>query len=333
MGSWRKRCGFGWPFFGVLLLFPLWLQAARAASPAGLEGDQPGPTFTVPAKDIPAHWTVIAYGDTRFTDIADQSVGNAKARRWLVNRIAEEHPDAVLVSGDIPYNGANAGDYNVFRDETASWRGEGLRVYPALGNHELHGGEAQGLSNWWTAFPELRGRRWYSVLFGNAYFIVLDSNSDLGPGSPQQLWLAAQLAQLPKQTQFVFLELHHPPVADTIVPQIHLVRTNEASLASMLNAAAPKLRARLVVIAGHVHNYERFEQSGVEYLVSGGGGAKPYMVTRDLEDLYKNPSAVNFHYVRLHFDGKALQATMYRVDSDAEKPSWEARDSFTLAAR
>jgi hypothetical protein len=39
-------------------------------------------------------------------------------------------------------------------------------------------------------------------------------------------------------------------------------------------------RARFVVSAGHIHNYERLERDGVVYLVSGGGGAAPYEIDR-----------------------------------------------------
>ena len=293
---------------------------------------QPGPTFTVPTHDIPAEWTIIAYGDTRFTNPQNVTATNPKVRRWLVDKIAQEHPDALLISGDLPYNGASTNDYDVFRSETAPWRAAALRVYPALGNHELNGGEFLGLRNWWAEFPTLNHRRWYSVQFGKVYVIALDSDTDLTPGTRQQLWLADQFAHLPRETQFVMIELHHPPVADTLVPQLHLVRTNESALAIYLNSIAPKLHARLIVIAGHIHNYERFQQGNVTYLVDGGGGAKPYPVTRDPEDLYKNPPAVNYNYIRFHFDGTTLSATMFRVDADKDTPIWDPRDSFTVAA-
>src|SRR5450756_1024046 len=65
----------------------------------------PGPTFVVPPAEIPKHWNVIAYGDTRFTDPANTKVTNPKVRRWLVDQIAKEHPDALLISGDLPYKG------------------------------------------------------------------------------------------------------------------------------------------------------------------------------------------------------------------------------------
>ncbi len=291
-----------------------------------------GPTFVVPNKDIPKHWSVIAYGDTRFTDPSNITVTSPKVRRWLVERIASEHPDAVLVTGDLPYDGSVERDYDVFRKETESWRTEKLRVYPALGNHEIAHDPAKGIKDWWAAFPELAQRRWYSVEFRNAYFVALDSNLPLSSGSEQQIWLREQLEHLPKQTRFVLVELHHPPVADQTPPQTHMVGPNERSLAEFLEAQEPKIKAKIIVIAGHTHNYERFSEGGIPYLVSGGGGAKPYAVPRDSNDLYKNPPAVNYHYIKFAFDGEKLNATMYRVDGDATTPVFEARDGFSLTA-
>jgi acid phosphatase type 7 len=293
----------------------------------------PGPTFVVPSGEIPEHWNVIAYGDTRFTDPANIKATNPKVRRWLVNRIAEEHPDALLISGDLPLKGSVSDDYTVFKQETEPWRKANLRVYPALGNHELSGDKVVGLKNWWTTFPELAERRWYSVEFRNAYFIALDSDIELTAGSPQRLWVEDQLAHLPKQTKFVLIEMHHPPVGDSTPPQTHQVRPNEAELAAFLETRAPKMKAKIVVVGGHTHNYERFEEGGIVYLVSGGGGAAPYLVPRDERDLYKNAPAVNYHYIKFEFDGKALNATMYRVDGDVNAPAWEAKDRFSVKAR
>jgi 3',5'-cyclic AMP phosphodiesterase CpdA len=317
-------------FSGALL--PLTVVATAQQEKAEAWLSEPGPTFVVPAKDIPAKWTVIAYGDTRFTNPANTEVTNPKVRRWLVDKIASEHPDALLVSGDLPYNGSVSADYDVFRKETEIWRTEKLRVFPTLGNHELSHDPALGLKNWWATFPELKGRRWYSVQFGNAYFIALDSDVPLTAESEQRKWLADQLAHLPKETQFVLVELHHPPVADNVPAlEIHFVRPNEDALAAFLKERAPHLKARIVVIAGHVHNYARFEQGGVTYLVSGGGGAKPHPVFREEKDLYKDPPQVNYHYVKFVFDGESMNATMYRVDSEAAEPVWEAKDSFRVA--
>ena len=202
----------------------------------------PGPTFRIGEAALEQSWTLIAYGDMRFTDPANEKVANPKVRRWLVDRIAREHPDVVLLSGDVPYDGSDTNDYEVFYQETRAWREARLHVYPAMGNHELHGGEVRDPKNWWHAFPELKGRRWYSVAMPHAYVISLDSNLSLLEGSRQQRWLLDQLEHLPEETLFVFLSLHHPPVADSIEgDHSHDVRPNERALAVLLEK---KLRAR-----------------------------------------------------------------------------------------
>ena len=291
-----------------------------------------GATFTVLTAALPKHWSIVAYGDTRFTDPANEIVTNPSARRALVARIAELHPDAVILSGDLPYDGSNPDDYRVFDRETAAWRNQHLRIYPALGNHELHKEEAREPRNWWTAFPELKRRRWYSVAFGQQYIIVLDSDLPLTEGSRQQLWLADQLHHLPAKTRYVFFSLHHPPVADSIEgSHSHDVRPNEKAFAAFLAKEAPESRAQFIVIAGHIHNYQRFSQDGITYLVSGGGGAKPYPVVRTPADLYKDPSFPNYHYLLFHFDGKQITAVMYRLaDPKADKLIWETKDTFTI---
>jgi hypothetical protein len=48
-----------------------------------------------------------------------------------------------------------------------------------------------------------------------------------------------------------------------------------AVFASFLEEQQKRLAARIVVIAGHVHNSERQEYGGITYLVTGGGGAQP----------------------------------------------------------
>ncbi len=325
--------------FALLLFFlggmHMMHQDSTVASPEVNLLSASGPTFTVPAASLPKQWSVIAYGDTRFTDPTNVKVTNPAARRALVARIASEHPDALVISGDLPYDGANPEDYAVFKQETAAWRDAHLRVYPALGNHELHKDEIREPKNWWGAFPELKGRRWYSVALGEQYIIALDSDLPLTKGSRQQEWLADQLQKLPPRTQYVFISLHHPPVADPIDgDDSHNVRENEKALAEFFAQTAPSLHAQLIVIAGHIHNYQRFAQDGVVYLVSGGGGAKPHPIARSAADLYHDPSFPNYHYIRFQYENGALHATMYRMaDPEAASPTWQVKDSFTIAPK
>jgi acid phosphatase type 7 len=292
-----------------------------------------GPTFTVAPSNLHTPLTLIAYGDMRFTDPSNTTATNPVARVELVQRIAQERPDAVLLNGDVPWHGGTSNDYAVYAQETQVWRDERLRVFPALGNHEFSECEVpECLSNWWSAFPELKNRRWYSVHLGTSiYVIALDSDDSLLPGSDQRRWLENQVASLPSGVKFVLITMHHPPVADiqTRFEVSHNPRPNEIALRDYLRTAAASSSAKFVVIAGHIHNYERFFQDGVVYLVSGGGGAKPYPVDRTPPDLYQNSEFPNYHYLKFVLSGKVLKGTMFRL-SGSGTPVWQAMDTFQI---
>jgi hypothetical protein len=316
--------------FRILLASLLSVPALAQQPPT----DDAAPTFRVDQLALSSHVTVIAYGDQRFHDHLNFLIANPKARVALVKKIAQEKPDAVQMSGDVPYRGADPDDYQEFSSETKPWRDAHLRIYPALGNHELSGGETKGVDAWWKAFPELKGMRWYSVALGSRIALIqLDSTSPLTPGSKQIKWLRAQLTGLAPSVDFVMISLHHPPVADiqTVEHVNHNPRPNEIALRDFIAQVEPTLHAAIVVIAGHIHNYERAQYKGVTYLVSGGGGAEPYKVARTKGDLYQDPGFPNFHYVKFELEKDQLKATMVRLaDPDASKLKWDEKDHFVI---
>ena len=160
----------------VLLLIAALAGSARAAA-----------TFTVPDAELSDPLVLVAYGDMRFTGPAQTVASNPGARRALVAQVAAENPAAIFINGDVPWHGI-ASDYEVFFGETRPWRARHLRVYPALGNHEFSAClDYACLEHWWDTFPELRGRRWYSVAIGTKVLgMALDSDTSLLPGSEQR---------------------------------------------------------------------------------------------------------------------------------------------------
>ena len=278
----------------------------------------------------------IAYGDIRFTATSETAASSPGARRALIAKIAAENPAAVFINGDLPYHGIDA-DYEMYRAETRPWRENSLRVFPALGNHELSACfESSCLERWWNTFPELRGRRWYSVAVGSRLIgIALDSDASLLPGSTQRTWLESQVSSLDPAVRVVLIVMHHPPVADVQTVKLvdHNPRPNEQALAAYLKTAAAHSALRFVVSAGHIHNYERLSQDGVTYLVSGGGGATPYDIDRTAADLYQDRDFPNYHYVRFELRGKTLSGEMIRLqDFSVHSPShWQTKDRFEIS--
>jgi len=276
----------------------------------------------------------VAYGDTRFTDPHDTEASNPAVRRTLVQAIADLHPAFISIGGDISYNGFNVNDWKIWDNETALWREQNIPIYPALGNHDLHGDERVALANYFSRFPELENSRYYSVRAANALMLVLDSSLDEMTG-PQGHWLTQKLNAVPADVDFVFLVLHHPPYTSSSDARKfgggHSARKPEHKLAQMLEARQPNMHARIVVFAGHVHNYERHEHGGVTYFVTGGGGAHAYPIERAPADPFQSHS-INYHYLLVEVDRGKLKITMHRLDLTTGKPEWTQPDAVNLVA-
>ena len=224
-------------------------------------------------------------------------------------------PAFISVGGDIAYNGDDANDWKVWDSETEIWRQRHIAVYPALGNHDLHGDRTVALANYFQRFPALENNRYYSVRAANTLMLVLDSSLDETSG-PQGDWLAKKLDSVTSDVDFVFLVLHHPPYtasSDRVLGGGHSARHPEHLLAQMLEERQGRTHARFVVFSGHVHNYERQEHNGVTYFVTGGGGARPYPIERTPDDPL-NGKIVNYHYLLVEVDRGNLKITMHRLD-------------------
>jgi len=319
-----------------LPLLPLLTLLVAATVRVGAAGaaDDASPRFTVP---VTASGPVVfvAYGDTRFT--RREGVANAFARRALVEGIAREHPLAVLIGGDLVYQGSDPDDYEVYRSETAPWTGAQIPVFAALGNHEFKGCGRRApdrcLENWWQAMAPLAVRpyRWYSVSIGPSLLVlILDSDSSLKPGSAQHNWLEEQIANADPGVRFILIALHYPPVRDPLIPRAK----DEKEIARYLARNAGRLRQRVVVVGSHVHNYERYFRDDVTYLVSGGGGAKPVPSLRMFGERSQLRTAVNYHYIRFTLQDDRLQGTMVRFDpSTPDANAWSEPDHFEVSAK
>ncbi len=278
---------------------------------------------------------LVAYGDTRFTQ--REGVANAVARRALVEKIATENPAAILIGGDLVYEGVDARDYQTFKSETSAWSAAHIPVFPALGNHEFNGcapDPQECLENWWGAFDALplRPYRWYSVAIGsNLLALVLDSGAPLRPGSEQRRWFEAQMADAGEELKFILILLHYPPVRDPFFPRAR----DEGEIARYLERHARSLRPKVLVIGSHIHNYERYLRDGVTYVVSGGGGAKPVPAPRMFGEQSQLRTGVNFHYLRLILEKDRLAVSMVRYDvaRASGAAAWSEPDRFEIRAR
>jgi 3',5'-cyclic AMP phosphodiesterase CpdA len=281
--------------------------------------------------NTPFHF--VTYGDSRFHDPKDTETANPAVRQALVQAVAQANPAFISFGGDIVYNGSDENDWKVWDTETAVWREKKIPVYPALGNHDLHGNEKIALGNYFERFPDLKNSRYYSVRAANTLMLLLDSSLDEVSG-PQGQWLTQKLDYLPGDVDFVFIVLHHPPYTSSSDMKMfgggHSARSLEQALAKMLEARQANLRARIVVFSGHVHNYERHEHGGVTYFVTGGAGAHAYPIERAKDDPFQSKE-VNYHYLMVEVDRGSLKITMHRLDLMSGTPVWTQLDSVVIS--
>jgi acid phosphatase type 7 len=258
----------------------------------------------------PYPFRFVAYGDMRFAERASYGgkvIANAEARQQVIAQIANEDPAFLVVTGDFVFRGFHAEDWTYFERGIKPVRDRGTQIFPAIGNHEVgpfpsktfgstalqeivHDTEqhiaSRGLENYYKEFPNVSSRPWYSILYANSYFLVLDSEIDGEQSKAAQLqWIRTQLDSIPSGIDYVFVALHRPPHT-ALTDDVHKPPPWLTDLSTLLEDHQKKSRARIVVIAGHVHNYERYEYNNVSYIVSGGGGAAQVKVVRSADDRY-----------------------------------------------
>lgn len=343
------------PSAPLLLLLGLGSISVTAAPPAALTLNHLGPKF---------HF--VAYGDMRFTPPpvpGDKNPSDPQVRTALIKAIAEERPAFITLGGDIPYKGAVEADWREFDTASAPWKG--IPVFPSLGNHELMGKGGtdedgrktknpedgkNGLAQYFRRFPAIEGSHFYSLRAGRLLMLFLDSNprgiikDEKGQETEQGRWLKGQLDRVGRETDFVVVVMHHPPYTSSTNGQPgekpvrvgtrmatfkgHNARPSDLELGRFLEERQAGLRARIMVLASHVHNYERQVHGNVTYITTGGGGAEPVLIHRQAGDLFKG-EGINFHYLSVAVEPGKMQVTMNRLDPD-RPGSWTKADTFTL---
>jgi acid phosphatase type 7 len=302
-------------------------QAPAVVPPSNAEAATPV-EFRI---NVEPSFVFAAFGDLRETELSNHTATDPERRVAIIHAISEMNPSFVTVSGDLVLSGGSEGDWQAWDQETAEWAAKKIPVLPAPGNHDVHRDPL--LEKYFQRFPQLRQNRYYSARAGNVLLLCLDSTLPTASG-PQFDWMKEKIDHLAKTTEFVVFVLHHPPVtrsADRLLGGGHSVRPTEMALGRWLEDEQKTTDARFVVIAGHVHNYERYEQSKVTYIVSGGGGATPYEIARGPNDFYKDQGP-SYHYLRVAVAPGQMRIGMEKLTMANGKPMWNERDSVILTA-
>jgi hypothetical protein len=244
----------------------------------------------------------------RFTFAVVGDYGSGTENETAVaSLIGSWHPDFVLTVGDNAYPEGSAGllDRDIFGPYAPVMRESAW--FPALGNHDVRAGDGR---------PELEAfhsRRWYRFTWGNAAFVVLDSDTTVAPGSPQLRFARKALA---RRSCFRFAAWHHPPWEPRGRPLSPGLRHYVVPLVQKGGVQ--------VVFVGHLHAYARSRpRRGVLYVAVGTGGAT-------LDDDARKLTIPLARVVQGRFGALRVDVSGRRARFRYETTDGRVRDRFSL---
>jgi len=179
--------------------------------------------------------------------------------------------------------------------------------FPALGNHERNSRE-------FYDFFQVGAVPYYSFDWGNAHFIILNSDIGNAASSPsarerfwqeQTQWLEEDL-KLSQKAAFRFVTAHHPPITA-------VARRQDGN--PKMTALMPMFEQYHVTAGffGHDHNYQHYLKNGIHYVISGGGGAPLYDVDKPADGITQKVVSTE-HFVRIRVSGKMAHVDAIALD-------------------
>jgi predicted MPP superfamily phosphohydrolase len=255
---------------------------------------------------------------------------NHRERTMILNQIAEEKPDMLLLLGDQVATGDEDGDWTYFDGVMEKVKDAQIPVRAIYGNHDYGYDKGRCIRNFTERFPHQPEHGASLVKMGSIALITVDTNlTELSSrevtrqAEQYKKWLG-ELEEDP-EVKGVLVAAHHAPYTNSELG------ANPAVI-SMFAEPFYSARKTRLFLSGHVHNYERFVTGDKMFVVSGGGGGPLRSVDvtssrRFQNDAYRSKAPIRpFHYVRLTVDENTLKAeTRFIV-----KGQFKTGDNFTV---
>lgn len=240
-----------------------------------------------------AAFTFAAFGDTR---------SDARSHAAVVQEIVGWHPEFVVQSGDLVDRGTDAAEWAQFDAIEEPFKANNIATYPARGNHDIG---PYYMARVTEKYDSGNGF-YYAFTRHDNRFIIVDSFEDYDPTSEQYHWLEAELGKAEKTALNTFVMFHESPFS--VGPHGPTPEAQE-----YLHPLFVKYRVRLV-ICGHDHLYYRTRRDGVNYIVTGGGGAPLYPPDNANVALPGDVYQSVHHAVLLHVKGRVITGTAIALD-------------------
>lgn len=217
--------------------------------------------FTVPPEEF-RPFTFLVYGDSRT---------NYDLHALVAERMAEETAEFVVHTGDLIESPTQREWREFFSTGSPLFRA--MSFLCIIGNHERNSRTYYELFSL-PAGGGRAGEQWWSLNWGEVLLVGLDSNLQylkLTGLREETDWLREVLAQ---DARYKFVFFHHP---------LYSSDAHYGGNESLGTIWAPIFQEAGVtaVFVGHCHNYEHVIKDGVQYFITGGGGAPLYPLSEE----------------------------------------------------
>jgi len=196
--------------------------------------------------------------------VYSNSYQDADAHRFVIRSISRKTPDLVFHLGNLVEDGSHYEQWFPQFFDPADWIIHSMPFLLCAGNHERG-------SPWLQTFAALPGNgQYYSYSYGNAYFVVLDANQPVEPGSPQADWLEEALQNAESgSAHWRFCFIHEIPACEEQGDKLkeHSVHLENRFLDLLQEAGFDML------FTGKKICYERQVYRSLHLVNTGGGGA------------------------------------------------------------
>lgn len=242
----------------------------------------------------------------------------------LIARFIPRTPDFIVHLGDLQYYSSIAESWQLWFNRMSLLLRAGAFL-PCVGNHEDEAAVPNEFTQYYKRFfggaGDLGDEHFFHFQTGGVHFFSLDTEDKPGlrAGGAQRALLEGLLSSMKASPGFRFSVVYmHRPLY-TLAGDAGGPATNARDLRSSLQPLFEANGVKLV-LAGHVHSYERFDVGGVPYIVSGGGGG---LLSSDMdagtddfpEDVpLREAAASKFHAVMI--DVGPTTATAEAMDVD-----------------
>ena len=244
-----------------------------------------------------------------YGDIHIRGESTPRRHRRLIKQIKKFNPSFIIQLGDIVDQGKYFESWQRFLHDIEPISGK-IPYYFAIGNHEYYpkGRDfKENSKNFFKLFALPGKERYYTLEWGDCRFIFLDSTRLLKHSKLHQLDF---LTEKMKEDKMNIVISHHP---------IYGAKKEEDELKDIFGDRLDKAD---LVLSGHRHSYQRHFANGVDYIISGGGGA-PLGPIEDKETL--DFGARMRHFINVNV-GEKLEFTVIGKKGDII-------DSFSLKNR